>query len=128
MFENRAPDGHILCETMVGGRRHPERYQDEDSLPQVLADINHTLGLGGEPVYSEILRPESGFPQLEESAAELLAWRGRLEADNPGLFVCGFGWNGIGVNDMIKTAKSVATARLAGTSSEQAAEVKKIYF
>ena len=128
MFLGRAPAGHILCETMVGGRRHPERYQEEDSLPRVLADMGHTLGLRGQPVYAETLRPLGGFPQLEEGAARLLAWRERLVADNAGLFVCGCGWNGIGINDMIKTAKAVATARLTGDGGNQTAEVKKIYF
>ena len=128
MFEGRAPAGHILCETLIGGRRHLERYEAEDSLAPALADIGHTLGLAGQPVYTETLRALGGIPQLEEDAAKLLAWRDRLLADNPGLFICGCGWNGIGVNDMIKTAKTVATARLAGANPRQAAEVKKIYF
>ncbi|MDR0476989.1 MAG: protoporphyrinogen oxidase, partial [Desulfobulbaceae bacterium] len=115
-------------ETLVGGRRHEERYEEENSLIPVLADISHTLGLAGQPVYTETLRPLGGIPQLEEDAAKLLAWRDRLVAENPGLFVCGCGWNGIGVNDMIKTAKAVATARLAGENPRPATEVKKIYF
>ncbi|MDR3090201.1 MAG: protoporphyrinogen oxidase [Desulfobulbaceae bacterium] len=128
MFAGRAASGQILCETLVGGRRHPERYQDDGDLGRALADIRETLGLRGEPVYAETLRPLAGIPQLEAGANALLAWRGRLTAENPGLFVCGFGWNGIGVNDMIKTAKAVATARLAGDRVDQSAEVKKIYF
>jgi len=128
MFENRAPAGQILCETLIGGRRHPERYDEADSLAPALADIGHTLGVNAQPVYSETLRPLGGIPQLEEGAATLLAWRDRLVAENPGLFVCGFGWNGIGVNDMTKTAKAVASARLAENNLQQAAEVKKIYF
>ena len=128
MFAGRAPAGQILCETLVGGRRHRQRYDEEDSLSPVLTDIGGTLGLAGQPIYSETLRPLGGIPQLEAGAATLLAWRDRLVADNPGLFLCGFGWNGIGVNDMIKTAKAVATARLAGTNTKEAAAVKKIYF
>ena len=128
MFTDRAPSGHILCETLVGGRRHVERYEEVDSLVPVLADIGDTLRLSGQPVYAETLRPLGGIPQLEEGAAKLLAWRDRLLADNPGLFVCGCGWNGIGVNDMIKTAKAVAAARLVGESLSPATEVKKIYF
>jgi len=128
MFAGRAPAGHILCETLVGGRRHLERYEEEDSLTPALAEMSHTLGLSGQPVYTETLRSLGGIPQLEEDADKLLAWHDRLVAKNPGLFVCGFGWNGIGVNDMIKAAKAVAMARLAGEHSRQTAEVKKIYF
>jgi len=128
MFASRAPAGQILCETLVGGRRHPERYNEEDNLSRVLTDIGGTLGLRSKPIYSETLRPLGGIPQLEEGAAALLAWRDRLVADNPGLFLCGFGWNGIGINEMIKTAKAVASARLAGTNTKEATAVKKIYF
>jgi len=49
--------------------------------------------------------------------------------EQQGLHICGFGWEGIGMNDMTKAAKAVATAiaRGAGLDREQAA-VKGVYF
>ncbi len=62
-------------------------------------------------------------------APELLAWRNRLTAEHQGLFVCGFGWDGIGINDMIKTARRVAEAVMAGNrDQERESPIKKVYF
>ena len=47
-----------------------------------------------------------------------------------GLYITGFGWEGIGLNDMIKTAFRVSEAIRLGEqgSGEKNAEVKKVYF
>jgi len=131
MFPNRAPEGHIVFETLVGGRRHPERldYDDETLTKKSLGDIRDLLDLPGEPSYSRVLRPEAGIPQLGKGYTDLLAWRNSLVQHVPGLYVCGFGWEGIGLNDMIKTATSAALKIAAGVPQFQdQAEVKKVYF
>jgi hypothetical protein len=51
-----------------------------------------------------VLRPRCGIPQLEEGYTGLLAWRHTLQAAHADLHLCGFGWKGIGLNDMIKEA------------------------
>ena len=131
MFPGRAPAGHIVVETLVGGRRHPERLALDDATMTRLAlqDVREILNLPGEPAYSKVLRPEGAIPQLERGYPQLLAWRDRLMQDSPGLFICGFGWEGIGINDMIKSATRVAE----GLQSSSAAggyrpEVKGVYF
>ncbi|MBU3982087.1 MAG: hypothetical protein KJ985_01085 [Proteobacteria bacterium] len=49
--------------------------------------------------------------------------------ENQGLFIHGFGWEGIGLNDMIKSATQVAESikENSGAAREEAA-VKGIYF
>ena len=131
MFSDRAPQGHILCETLVGGRRHPERFalDDTELIRRSLADIRDTLGITSEPQYAEVLTPAGGIPQLEQGYAALLHWRQQVTAAHRGLFFCGFGWEGIGLNDMIKTAYRVAAARLENLrDSSNAPAVRKIYF
>ena len=131
MFPNRAPDGHIVFETLVGGRRHPERLQlDDEALTRVaLADVKGLLTLPQSPTYTRVLRPAGGIPQLEKGYPELLYWRNDLVRRNSGLFVCGFGWEGIGLNDMIKTAFSVGETIISQTTqTQEQAEAKKIYF
>jgi len=46
------------------------------------------------------------------------------------LYVTGFGWEGIGLNDMIKTAFRVSEAIKQGDQDggEENAETKKVYF
>ena len=131
MFPNRAPDGHIVFETLIGGRRHPERndLDDETLIREALADVKGLLDLPAQPDFTRVLRPKGGIPQLEAGYQELLAWRNKLVADNDGLYVCGFGWEGIGLNDMIKTAWSISEQIIARTpQTQEAAEVKKVYF
>ena len=131
MFPNRAPDGHIVFETLVGGRRHPERLEldDETLIQEALADVQGLLTLPQSPSYSHVLRPAGGIPQLEKGYPHLLEWRNDLVRRNPGLYVCGFGWEGIGLNDMIKTACSVGETIISQTTQiQEQAEAKKVYF
>ncbi|MEE4314776.1 MAG: protoporphyrinogen oxidase [Desulfofustis sp.] len=131
MFPNRAPAGHIVFETLVGGRRHPERVElDEETLiERSLADVRGLLTLPPTPSYAKVLRPFGGIPQLEGGYRDLLRRRNELVAREHGLFICGFGWEGIGLNDMIKTASTLAGRVGSGTvQSQDQAEVKKVYF
>jgi oxygen-dependent protoporphyrinogen oxidase len=131
MFPNRAPAGTIVFETLVGGKRHPERLQldDQELIKRSLADIRGLLDLPPTPTFTRVLRPHGGIPQLEAGYPELLNWRNNLVQNREGLFICGFGWDGIGINDMVKTA--TLTADMINTGSDQngsETEFKKVYF
>jgi len=130
MFPGRAPKGHMLLEALVGGRRHPEKLGLEDAalVRETYADLRQLIHLPDPPVFSKVLRSDHGIPQLELGYPKLLAWRKRMVENNPGLYVCGFGWEGIGINDMIKSAREVAAAVAAGSAAEGKSEVKGIYF
>jgi oxygen-dependent protoporphyrinogen oxidase len=131
MFPGRAPAGHVVFETLVGGRRHPERLTlgHDEMITRALAEVQDILGINQKPVYTTVLKSDGGIPQLENGYSGLLTWRDTLIQSNPGLHVCGFGWEGIGLNDMMKTATRVATAiREATASTTGGAEVKKVYF
>ncbi len=131
MFPARAPQDHILLEALVGGRRHPERLDLDDTtlIRRALEDLRALLPLQGEPVYARVLRPKGGIPQLEAGYPALLHWRDQVMEEHKGLFIHGFGWEGIGLNDMFKGAIRVADAIRAKTGSRQEeAAVKGIYF
>ena len=131
MFPGRAPENHILFEVLVGGRRHPERLEldDQTLVDNVLEDMRQLLHLPEDPTYIKILRSSGAIPQLEKGYPELLRWRDRLVQHQKNLFICGFGWDGIGLNDMMKHATRVAEALQAGEeNTREESEVKKIYF
>ncbi|MDU9047458.1 MAG: protoporphyrinogen oxidase [Candidatus Electrothrix sp. Rat3] len=130
MFPGRAPDDHVLMEALVGGRRHPERLDlaDEELVAKVYEDLKQLIDLPDPPVFSRVLRPKYGIPQLEEGYPALLEWRKQLHADNKNLHLCGFGWQGIGINDMHKQAWEMAKRILAGYQGEQEEKVKGVYF
>ncbi|MBC8318271.1 MAG: protoporphyrinogen oxidase [Desulfobulbaceae bacterium] len=131
MFPNRAPGDAVLLEALVGGRRHPERLElsDEEIIEKVLQDIRQLIDLPEKPVFARVLRPKSGIPQLEMDHPALLDWRFGVEQKMPGLYICGFGWDGIGINDMTKSAKRVAEDIVSGRRGETPeAPVKPVYF
>lgn len=130
MFPGRAPEGQVLLEALVGGRRHPERVHlsDRELIAQTLADLGELLDLPGDPVFCEVMRPTGGIPQLEEDHLALLRWRAALQKQEAGLHLCGFGWDGIGINDATKSARDVAMSIIHGATGSRLAEVKPVYF
>ncbi|MCI5222767.1 MAG: protoporphyrinogen oxidase, partial [Candidatus Electrothrix sp. AR4] len=130
MFPGRAPRGHVLLEALVGGRRHPERLElpDEELVDKVYNDLKQLIDLPEPPVFSRVLRPKYGIPQLEEGYPALLDWRNTLHTALNNLHLCGFGWQGIGINDMHKQAWKMAKRILAGYQEGQEDEVKGVYF
>jgi len=131
MFPDRCPQDTVLIEALVGGRRHPERLElnDAELVARVHADLQPLLNLPTPPRFSKVLRPAHGIPQLEMNHPALLTWRADLEGQHPNLHVIGFGWDGIGMNEMISAARKVADdiacqTRQAGGEKE----VKPIYF
>ncbi len=130
MFPGRVPLGHVLLEALVGGRRHPERLEldDNELIEQILADLRGLLDLPEKPVFARVLRPRAGIPQLEEGYPALLSWMKGLRDTHPDLHICGFGWHGIGINDMTREARKVADRILAGVKDDGSPEVKGVYF
>jgi oxygen-dependent protoporphyrinogen oxidase len=130
MFPGRAPTGFQLMEALVGGRRHPERLEMEDEtiIEAVYKDLAQLMNLPKPPSFARVLRPPGGIPQLEAGYPSLLAWRKDLHADQKHLHVCGFGWKGIGINDMTKEAWIAAKRILTDRLEKEQAELKGVYF
>jgi oxygen-dependent protoporphyrinogen oxidase len=131
MFPDRCPKDHILLEALVGGRRHPERLElsDQETVNKVYEDISKLMRLPEPPRFTRVLRSEGAIPQLEMDHPALLAWRRELEKKEAGLFVCGFGWDGIGMNDVIKSAARTIEAVVEGKQKESGqVPVKPVYF
>ncbi len=131
MFPGRAPKNHIVFETLVGGRRHPEKLKLSDRIltREAFRDIREILNLPNDPVYTTVLRSKWGIPQLERNYPALLKWRNALTLHQKNIHICGFGWEGIGLNDMMKSGSRVAESIISfsGTSTEDTA-VKGVYF
>lgn len=131
MFPSRSPKNTGLLEVLVGGRRHPERLtlSDDKIIELALNDIKQLIDIPEPPLFTRVLRSEHSIPQPEMDHLSLLEWRHQMETDLAGLHICGFGWDGIGMNDMIKSAKKTATAIQAGGERQtEEAKVKPVYF
>lgn len=131
MFPGRAPNGKVLLEVLVGGRRHPERLTlpDDELIANVYEDLRQLLELPKPPCYSRVLRSRHSIPQLEMDHPRLLAWLENLTNEVTGLGVCGFGWKGIGMNDMMKDAQLASETIFADVpGQEEHVPVKPVYF
>jgi oxygen-dependent protoporphyrinogen oxidase len=130
MFPGRAPKGHVMLEALVGGRRHPEKLELDDAelVRRSYEDLRQLMDLPEPPCFTKVLRTAHGIPQLEMGYPQLLAWRSALEKELAGLHLCGFGWGGVGINDMIKAAMQVASAINEGRTRDSSAAVKGVYF
>ncbi|MCP4755205.1 MAG: protoporphyrinogen oxidase [Proteobacteria bacterium] len=130
MFPGRAPDDLMTLEALVGGTRNPERFDmdDQELIEQAYQDIKQLIKLPHPPVFSKVLRTTIGIPQLEIGHLDLQKYRDRLERENSGLHVCGFGWEGIGMNEMIKQAKITAESIVEGRpETKEPSAAKGIY-
>lgn len=131
MFPGRAPRGKVLLEALVGGRRHPERLTipDGEMVDRVYEDLRQLIDLPKPPCYSKVMRSGHSIPQLEMDHPRLLSWLEKLLPSQDGLGVCGFGWKGIGMNDMMKDARETVEKifQKEGKPEEQPA-VKPVYF
>lgn len=131
MFPGRAPEAMNLIEILVGGARNPERLDldDNEIIERAIADVAQMIPLPQKTTFRKLIRPKVGIPQLEMGHLEFVRYRDSLQKDHENLQICGFGWEGIGINDMIKHARSAAAGVLKGTgSAREPAAIKGIYF
>ncbi len=109
-FPPHAPEGQVSLRAMIGGVRDPEALELSDAEIQrtTLDELRPLLGLRGEPRVVKLQRWPRGIPQYEVGHLGRLA---RLEEklnDRPGLALGGNGYRGIGLNDCVREAGSLA--------------------
>ncbi len=106
IFPGRAPEGHHLLTTFVGGMRNPELVGlDEEALTAlVLRNLDGLLGLEGSPVASCITRWPAAIPQYDMEHERFLLDLETFERNHPGLRFQGNFRGGIGLDSCLKNA------------------------
>ena len=123
VFPGRAPDGHALFRTMVGGARTPQlaRLPDDQLLDRVRADLKDITGLAAEPEFARIFRHERAIPQYVVGHAARLEAIDQVLKRHPGLVLTGNAFRGVSLNDCVvnawKTAESLIPLPVNGESS-----------
>jgi oxygen-dependent protoporphyrinogen oxidase len=115
IFDHRAPAGHVLLTSMIGGARDPDAVglSDKELLTAVRNDLRATMGIEKEPRFVRIFRHPRGIPQYTIGhPRRMRAIEARLAA-HPGLHVSGNSYRGISVNACIAEAAGIAEAVLA---------------
>lgn len=116
LFPNRAPDGHVLLTTFIGGMQNPQ-YADQHE--GALADLAHAetdalLKIYGQPVFRSIRRWPKAIPQYHTDYDQYLAVLSQIERAWPGLVLAGNFRGGIAAGDCLVNGWETAE-RLAST-------------
>ena len=109
-FPFRVPDGHLLWTCLMGGARAPEllRAMDDELVQQARATLKGLVGELGQSVFSEVIRWPRAIPQYQLGHLARLQRIANYLPDLPGLYLLGNGYEGVGVNDCVRTAKALA--------------------
>jgi oxygen-dependent protoporphyrinogen oxidase len=115
-FLNRAPEGHILLRTFVGGAMQPELLQmDDDAMvATVNSELKDIFGMSADPMFSEVVRYNNAMPQYHVGHLELIAQIESAQAKIPGLQLAGSAYYGVGIPDSIASGQTAADRVLKG--------------
>lgn len=110
LFPNRAPEGHVLLTTYIGGARYPElALLDDDELVQlVLGDLRVLLGVSAKPSFTARTTWKKAIPQYEVGYGEFKEMMTNFEKEYPGIYLAGNFRDGISLPDCITHAKAIA--------------------
>jgi protoporphyrinogen/coproporphyrinogen III oxidase len=114
MFDGRAPEGHALFTTFMGGRRDPDLLArpDEDLAAIAREELAVLVGARGAPVFSTLTRWARAIPQYTLGHLDRIRRAEQAQQALPGLFLCSSYRRGVAVGDCIKSGRDVAEAVL----------------
>ncbi|MEQ9411161.1 MAG: protoporphyrinogen oxidase [Fuerstiella sp.] len=125
-FPNRAPEGHVLLRTFVGGAMQPELLQQDDSqiLAMVQEELKNLLGMKSPPLFSQLVRYQNAMPQYHVGHLSRVAQIEQLLQQHPGLHLAGSAYHGVGIPDSITSGRAAAehaVERAGGTAVTESA-------
>ena len=110
LFPNRAPSGHVLLTSYVGGERYPELA----ALPTaqlhelVCADLRALLGVRGAPLFAHSTVYPRAIPQYNVGYGRFKDALTELERNAPGFLVAGHFRDGVSLSDCIVAGVNIA--------------------
>jgi oxygen-dependent protoporphyrinogen oxidase len=110
-----APEGKVLLRCYVGhaGSQEWVDWTDQQMLHKVRADIKAIMGVTAQPIFYEVNRNVRSMPQYPVGHLERLKkLREEIAVQRPGVFLCGAGYEGVGIPDCIQQGKNAAQQML----------------
>lgn len=110
VYPERAPQGHVLLTTFIGGACQPELAQRpmDELLALTLRELETTLGITGQPVFRKHIYLEHSLPQYQPGHQRLLERIEQLENQLPGLFLAGNYRQGVSARDALHSGYAAA--------------------
>jgi oxygen-dependent protoporphyrinogen oxidase len=110
LFPNRAPAGHVLLTSYVGGERYPElaSLPPEQLVELVCEDLRVLLGMKGRPVFQHCALYPKAIPQYNVGYGKFKDMLNEIEAKARGLFFAGHYRDGVSLGDSIVSGCNIA--------------------
>jgi oxygen-dependent protoporphyrinogen oxidase len=111
VFPERAPQGHQLLMTFIGGVRdngNLDKLSDDEVKSLVTTQLRELLGVKGEPELFYLKRWKRAIPQYRVGYEQVMKDCLGFEKQNPGLFFCSNFYRGISMSDCVKNAFQTA--------------------
>ena len=115
LFPERAPAGHVLLTSFVGGATDPgaTELSTGDLAALVHREVAPILQIRSSPVFSHVQIYRRALPQYNIGHVERLAGLEKLQGDVPGLFLAGNYFRGPAIGNCVElgmaTAESLVT-------------------
>jgi oxygen-dependent protoporphyrinogen oxidase len=111
VFPERAPTGHQLMMTFIGGVRDNgklDKLSDDEVRSLVTSQLNELLKITGEPEFFHLKRWKRAIPQYRVGYENVTAACAEFEKQDPGLYFCSNFYRGISMSDCVKNAFQTA--------------------
>jgi len=110
IFPNRAPEGHALLRSMMGGGTNPGAIElsEDEVKAKTMDDLKQIMGIDVEPDFVRIFRHRKAIPQYVVGHGERLQQLDEKMAQHPGLFLTGNAFGGVGLNDCVNSSNLTA--------------------
>ena len=111
-FAHRAPNDKLLIRCFVGGvkNEHLTRVGEKELTAIVREELRDIMGITAEPLFAKVFRWEKSMPQYTVGHEEKIKKIEERLSGNPGLFLAGSAYHGIGISDCIKSGEKAALA------------------
>lgn len=109
-FPGRAPAGHVLMRTFVGGALDPEAagLADDELVSLVRSELADLLGATGEPALVQVDRWHAAMPQYHLGHVDRVATVQERLGELPGLAMAGAAYEGVGIPQVIASGQAAA--------------------
>jgi protoporphyrinogen/coproporphyrinogen III oxidase len=109
-FNHRAPESHVLLRAFVGGANHEQLVglDDDEMLRIIREELKDIMGVEGDPILTKIYRWEKSMPQYLVGHLEKVARIEERTNLQPGFYLTGCAYNGIGISDSVHDAEIIA--------------------
>lgn len=109
-FEHRTNDDTVLLRAFVGGARNSNLVSlpDNELVHIVRQELNELVGIDQAPRLTRVYRWRNGTPQYDVGHLDRMADIDASSSEQPGLFLTGSSYRGIGVPDVILQGRNTA--------------------